>query len=195
VIEMISANTPGDRAWVGHKVDEQQVTLSIPLPSGATDIELGGSFEEKSTKLVDGKLVTGGALFPGRSEYRIAYNVPANKGAVTLDIGGPATVGHLMVFVPADGAEVKATGLEGGDVTKMGEGNVRVYRASNLQAGTMARLAITGIVPMIGDGHEPGEVAKTSGFTAKNMALGGAFLMVLVAAGMMLMKKPAAKKA
>jgi hypothetical protein len=198
VVEMIQTNTPGDRAWLGEKDGDGRRTLAIPLPAGAENVELGGSFDTAATKLADGKIVTGGALFPGRSEYRVGYTVPAKERAVTLEIGAPAAAGHLMVVVPEDGTKVTATGLGAGMVRDMGDHQVRMFAASDLAAGKTVSLAISGIpLASASDvGHdEETAAAKPTRFTAQNITLGGAFLMVLVAIGMMLMRKPSAKKA
>jgi hypothetical protein len=105
----------------------------------------------------------------------------------------PAAVGNLIVMVPADETQVTATGLEGGQPVAMGEGqgSIRMYRAQNLAAGAMAKLAITGIkaAPAEADGGMP-----ETGWSGRNVAIGAAFLLVLAGAALMLMKKPKAEK-
>jgi hypothetical protein len=210
VVEMISANTPGDRAWLGDKVAattaggaDSRITMTIPLPPQIDQLELGGSFDEDASKLVDGKLITAGPLFPGRSEYRLTYTVPAKDGALELPIAPPTgaqSVGNLIVFLPADGTDVKATGISGGEAVDMGEGKVRMYRAQDLAPNFKVNLSIRGIKPTpaaaAADSSDDVPLAAApSRFSARNLAMGGAFLMVLIGAGLMLMKKPQPKKA
>jgi hypothetical protein len=197
VTEMISASTPGDRAWLGAKGADQRLTMSIPLPPEADDVELGGSFDEDLTKIVDGRLVTGSALFPGRSEFRITYTVPAKNGALELPIVAPEAVGNLIVFLPADDAKVTAAGLSGGSAVDMGQGSVRMYRAENLKAGQTALLSIAGIkatTPADVPGAAGASAIKPPAMSARNVAMGGAFLIALIGAGMILIRKPQAKK-
>ena len=193
VTEMISTSSPGDRAWLGDKVGEKRVTLTIALPENADNLELGGNFDEESSKVVAGKLVTSGALFPGRCEYRVGYTVPAKDGALELPVAPPATAGQVIVFVPADSTQVVARGLTGGAAVDMGQGKVRMFRAQNVLATANAGLSITGIKAGLAAGAmaagEPA-AATDSKFSARNLALGGAFLIVLLGVGMLLIKKP-----
>jgi hypothetical protein len=200
IIEMLSASTPGDKAWLGEKNADKRITMTVPLPPGADQVELGGSFDEDASSIVDGKLVSGGALFPGRSEYRITYTVAAKGGNLELPITTPAAVENLIVFVPADDVQVTATGgLSGGKPVDMGEGSIRMFRGQKLAAGETATLSIKGIkaAPAPGTpgaGTEGATVAAT-GFSARNVAMGGAFLIALIGAGMILIKKPQEKTA
>jgi hypothetical protein len=194
VTEMLSCNTPGDRAWIGTKTaDTKRVTLALPLPPGADQIELGGLDEEAST-IQDGKLVTSSALFPGRSEIRIGYIVPAKDGNLELPIAAPAYVGALKVFLPADETQVTATGLTGGDPVAMGGGNIRMFQAQGLAAGTTVNLSIKGIKPTPVDEHDHAAPVAQGKFSARNVAMAGAFLMVLGGLALMLMKKNPSKK-
>jgi hypothetical protein len=199
VTEMLSTNNPADRAWIGTKIPgtagmpDTHVTLTLPLPPDADQVSLGGAFDEDSTHIVGGKLVTGSALFPGRSEFRMTYTVPVKAGAVELPIVTPAAVGNLIVMVPADETQVTATGLEGSPPVSMGEGQpaIRMFRAQNLAAGAMVKLAIAGIkaAPAGADTGVP-----ETGWSGRNVAIGAAFLLVLAGAALMLMKKPKAEK-
>jgi len=91
IIEMLSTSNPADRAWIGAKTADgkDRVTLTVSLPPDADKIELGGNFDDDATKIVDGKLVTASALYPGSSEYRMTYTVPAKGGSLQLPIVAP----------------------------------------------------------------------------------------------------------
>jgi hypothetical protein len=195
VTEMISANTPGDRAWLGDKsADGKRVTLTLQLPPGANQIELGGSFDGEASTLVDGKITTASALFPGRSEFRLSYIVPASDGDLELPIWAPANVGTLVVFAPADETQITATGLSGGTPVDMGRGAVRMFKATDIGPGTRIALSIKGIKPApITAGehadHDHAAPLAAGRFSARNIAMGGAFLMVLAGIALLLMKK------
>ena len=195
VIEMISTNTEGDRAWMGNKVGDRRVTMTVPLPAQVDDVELSGGFDEDLSKITDGKLVTGSTLFPGRSEYRLTYKVTSKNGVLDLPIVTPAAVGSLIVFLPADDSKVSVTGLTGGKPMDMGDGgSVRMYRADNLPAGATASISVTGIKPAPAANTGDSSVIKPPGLSARDIAMGGAFFIALIGAGMVLMKKPQAKK-
>ena len=195
IVQMMSTTTPGDRIWLGDKVGDKRVTLSIPLPPQVDDVELASGFDEELSKIADGKLVTGGPLYPGRSEYRIVYTIPAKNGTLELPITTPAAVTNLIVFVPADDVQVTATGLTGGQPIDMGQGPIRMYRAQNLPAGAVATLSIKGIKPAAADADAAAAPEiKPAGISGKSIAMGAAFLIALVGAGMIFIKKQSPKK-
>jgi hypothetical protein len=66
-----------------------------------------------------------------------------------------------------------------------------MYRATNLAAGATVRLAITGIKAAAG---EADAAAPATGLNARNVAVGGAFLLVLLGTALLLLKKPQGKK-
>ena len=205
VTEMISTASEGDKAWLGAKAGTEEgakgrVTLTIPLPPGVEEVDLGDGFTQEGCRIADGKLVTGDPLFPGRTEYRFSYLLPIGKAEAHLPIASPAAADNLIVFAPADGALIKAEGLSGGDVVDSGSGQVRMYRAENLAAGATVNLELSninipsaaGIAPAAG-GAPNARPEISNG--PREVALGGAFLMVLVGGAMLLMKKPQVKKA
>jgi len=155
------------------------------------EVEIGDGFTEQATRIGAGGLVTGDALFPGRCEYRLSYTLPVVNGALQLPIAAPAAVDNLIVFTPAQGARVEAAGLSGGEVVDAGDGKARMFRAQNLAAGATVSLNISDLVapaPLAA-------VSPDSPATARNVAVGGAFLLVLIGAGMMLIKRPQPRKA
>jgi hypothetical protein len=198
VVQMLSVNTAGDHIWQGEKVGEKRLTMTIPIPPGTAQMELGGSFDQDASYIANDKVLTGGPLFPGNTKYTLTYTVPAKDGKLELPITTAATVANLIVFLPADDVQVSATGLTGGTPVDKGEGPVRMYTAQNLDLGAKVALAISGITPQLvesegaGDGETP--VKAASGLSARSIALGGAFLIALIGAGMIVVKKSGAKK-
>jgi len=186
VTEMLSVQSASDRAWLG-EIDpktNKRVTMVLDVPPDATEVKLDGGFDD-ATEITPGKIVTGGALFPGRSEYRINYTIHAANGKANLPITAPTDVGSMMIFLPADGVNVTATGITGGKEVNMGEGPVRMYRDSNVKAGSTATLAISGL------GAEALAAPTTeSKLNAKTVALAGVFMIVLGGIAWILARKP-----
>jgi hypothetical protein len=185
VTEMLSVTSPADRIWRGEPMGDRTVTIALPLPAGAKDVQLDAGFDTDLTEIAKGMLVTASPLFPGRNEVRFSYTLAATAGKVGLSIAAPVPVGSLMVFLPADQTKVTATGLEGGDVMSMGDHSVRVYKEQNLPAGARADLEISGLAAAP-TGLAP--AVNKSALSPKNLALAGGFLVVLVGAGLLLRK-------
>ncbi len=192
VTEMISAENPTDRAWMGQARDGKVYTFLLPLPAGATGVRLMGGFDESATQITNEGIYSGGPLFPGQTQFRVAYMVPAVNGTVSLPITAPADIGHMMVFVPAEGATVTAQGIEGGDKMSMGEEQqVRAFHGKDIKAGTTATLTIAGL-----SGKLAGEKADgVKELSAKNVAVAGAVLIGLCGVGVLFLKKPKGAKA
>jgi hypothetical protein len=107
VTEMLSVKSAGDRAWIGTPdAKGDRTTLSLTLPAGAKQLSIGGAFDGSSVAVVDGKLVTKQPMIPGEERYQLRYVVPAVNDKATLTITAPASVGHMMVFVPDDGSVI-----------------------------------------------------------------------------------------
>ena len=86
--------------------------------------------------------------------------------------------------------------MEGQDAAVQGTGGgaVRMYSAENLAAGALANLSITGIKAAPAAAEDVAAGGGGSQMSPRNLAVGGAFLLVLAGAALMLMKKPQAKK-
>jgi hypothetical protein len=76
-----------------------------------------------------------------------------------------------------------------------GQGKVRMFRGQNIQPGTVASLSISGIKPAPDTHADHSAPVAVGKFSARNIAMGGAFLMVLAGIAVMLMKKNPHKKA
>lgn len=215
VIEMLFVNNPSDRAWLGEFQGKQgggRVTMTLPLPTGAVNVQLAAGFDETATTIAKDRIVNQAPLFPGQTEFRVLYILPAPGGKANLAITAPHDIEQMRVFVPADAVAVTATGLEGGAPKQMGQGMeaVRPYRASKLKAGQSVSLAFSGIVaaPVSAHEHEgdtpagheatvPGGTGgaggaeqDSSGFSAKNLAIVGALVLGLCGLGVFFLRKP-----
>ena len=156
VTEVLSIESPGDRAWPGEPVeagdsaDAQgaigqlttgRVALTLPLPAGASHFNLGEGFFAPCTRIVNGKVLSGMPIVPGTSQYQFSYVVPLTDGKAVLTLAVPTKVEKMMVMAPADAVEVSADGME--PSTTMGShGDLRVFEARDLPANKPITLTI-----------------------------------------------------
>lgn len=120
---------------------EDLATVVIPLPPGATHVQLGEGFHACCTKIHGGNVYHAMPLVPGATRFRFVYRLPMDSGIAALDIAAVAPVKHLMVFVPDDGSTVTAEGL----TEKQGmtsDRAMRVYVSQNLDADDKVKLTI-----------------------------------------------------
>jgi hypothetical protein len=139
VTELIAADNPSDRAWVGNP------TIALSLPAHAEQVKLLSGFTNATTKIADGKLTSAGALTPGLTQYQLSFVLPESNGNVEISLIPPAPVQNLMILAPDDGTTIKSTGLTDGGVANMGRGKSRFFTAQNVQAGKELSLTISGI--------------------------------------------------
>ncbi len=182
VTEMLNINNPTDHTWLGAGSGKDRVTLSLALPPAAGNIDLIAGFDEDSTRQDADHLLTAGAFFPGDNQFRFTYTLPLDKGAVTLPIVAPAPVGRMMVFLPADAA-VTATGLDDAKIVNMGAGPVHAYFASNLAPNSVATVTISGLAA-------PAAPAAPGLFSARNVAIVGGLVILVVGVGLLFLKRP-----
>jgi len=183
VMEMIAVDNPGDRAWLGAEGDLRgPVTVEVPVPSASAGIT---AMDDRAGRIQfdHGKLINVGPLFPGVTTFQIGYVVSGRKGEATLSVVSPATTEHVMAIVPADGLRAQAQGLEAQGVKDLGRGDVQVFVSKGMKAGETATLTIAGLV----GGAEPGALGMSS--SAWFVIVGGV-AMLLVTAGVMMLKKP-----
>jgi hypothetical protein len=151
VTDMIAVNNPTDRAWIGAKVSGggKPVTLNLPLPAGATNVQFGSGFHECCTKVVEGRVVYSMALTPGDTQFQLSYTIAADRnGAARVDLTAPAATGQLMVFVAEDGTTFASDTLK----------RMETKKGANLRAN--ARFFVS----------PPHEKGKTVGFTISGLA-------------------------
>lgn len=194
VTEMMSVVNPTERAWLGEAHEESRTSFGLPLPAGAQDVQLMGGFDEATAHIHKEGVLHGSPLFPGATRFQVGYAMLAKDGTVNLTLAAPADIGQMMVFVPAEGGTVMATGLEGGQTMSMGEEKVRAFRAAGIKKGQTVTLSIAGLTAGAG---VAGSVADSGskGLSAKNVAIGGGVLLALCGVGLLFLKKPKAAAA
>jgi hypothetical protein len=148
VTEMISVTSPGDHAWIGTAdAKGNRTTLAIALPPGAKQLSVGGAFDTEAVGVVDGKLITRQPLVPGDDRYQLRYIIPAINDSAQLVITAPASVGHMLVFVPDDGTTINAPSLQFMGTQQMGDkgAKTRCYIAMSIASGQTTSLTVSGL--------------------------------------------------
>jgi len=149
VTEMLSVQSAGDRAWIGTPdAKGNRTTLSLTLPAGAKQLSIGGAFDGASVAIVDGKLVTKQPMVPGEERYQLRYVIPAVNDKATLTITAPASVGHMMVFVPDDGSVIDAPpNLQSMGTQQLGDKGpkTRCFIAMSIVPGQTMAIGLSGL--------------------------------------------------
>ncbi len=203
ITEVWAINNPDDRSYVGvvdksheshdhAKVEDAhnqgRTTLTLPLPAGAMHVQPGSGFSACCVRVEGGRIINTMPLLPGATEFRVDYLLPNEDGSFNLALTTPAATDHLMIFLPDDGSQVTAQGLETGDPFKAGEQQFRMYSAKQLEAGAAMSLVIeVGQAVMESITGAAGPTSQAD--TIKMIAGGGAGLLVL--AGTFVLLKPA----
>jgi hypothetical protein len=205
VIEMLALENPADRAWLGkaNPADGKRVTLELPLPAGARDIQLSGALHECCASVKYGKVINTMALVPGATEVQVSYVLPVAEGRAELTVTAPTSTGHLMLFGPDDGSTVTGEGLIAAGSANMapGQGPTRYFMLPGMQAGKTLRVALAGIPKTKAAAatteatvdetvKPPQQPAKASSLAA---LVGGACAVILVGGVLAIFLKPAAK--
>ncbi len=163
VTEMLAIDNPTDRAWPGAVSSEAgRVTFTLALPADATQIKLLAGFRDCCKVTEGNKLRSAAALKPGITQYQISYSIPAKNGTASLDITAPASTQNLMLFLPEDGTNAQATGLEFVGANDMGTGKRRFYRAVDRAAGDLVVLKVSGIAPKRAASNVSGDTAMAA---------------------------------
>lgn len=201
VTEMLSIKSAGDRAWIG-KADAHglRTTFCLSLPAGAKNLNVGGALDGAFVFIADGKLCSKQPLIPGEDRYELQYNIPAVDNKAVLSIIAPASVGHLLVFVPDDGTTVQSPGLQAMGSQQLDEKGpkTRCYIATSLTEGqtitlTVGGLKVAGPVRPVSSNETPKPVADNS-IPSKAIAVSGAIAILVVGMMFTLFKTPKSKQ-
>ena len=206
VTDMIAIHNPDNRAWIGiaDKAGLKQ-TISLALPPGATDVKTGGDLPDNAATFADGKLAVHQAILPGDSKYEIQYTIPATKGAAKLLVTAPTDVQHVLVFVPKGPVNVTTDGLQALDPDELGPmgAKMRAFMAIGLTAGQTITINFDNLSSVAstspGDGSDEAagaaplptaSASASSAFPAKQLAIGGAMVILVSGGSAILLKAP-----
>jgi len=190
VTDMLYLTNPSDKTWTGAVKDGKHVTLDLPLPTGVRDVQISANLRDEGTEFLGGHVVSAIPLTPGKTEMQVAYTLPLLAGGIAFTVPAPAPVAHMMVFAPADGANLIVAGLDGGKMANTGPEATRCYQGANLPAGTVVTIAASSMSALNQSGVEP---AATSSRLPRILAIGS--LVVVLLGGIVIFMRPSTNAA
>lgn len=146
VSETVVVESRGDRTWMGGPEDAQKrrTTVRLGIPANADRLELVQGFHGWCcTEYAPGTLRIQMPLMPGRMTYKFAYLSPAVDGVVDVRVSAPVKTVQEAVFVPAEGAGVRAEGVEEVANEAAAKQSLRMFRGGGIGAGTAAGVVLT----------------------------------------------------
>ncbi len=180
VNEMIQAENPGNRTWLGDPVDDskdaKRDAAQFRLPRGATEVQLGAGFHGWCCTTLDetGLMSVQMPMMPGKAQYRFAYLLPASKSKAELLLSAPVSTDHVIAFFADDGSEVTMTGMKDLGAETMGASNVRMFQAESLLPGQVAGLSFAGLT----GGADLEAVSETNSQIKVYAAIGGGLVLL-----------------
>jgi len=168
VIEMIMLDSPGDRVWLGTgDGKEPRITLDLPLPAAAQNVQFGDGLKAGNASVKDGRLINTAPLIPGTTQLQFSYTLPVGDGKAQITLAAPVATGHLMMFVPDDGSTVTGDGLIPAGSGNAPGGTSRFFMVPSVPAGKELKVDFTHLAgpttkAAADDGGEPGTAQADS---------------------------------
>lgn len=175
VDETLVVENPTDKTWLGGELDEreQRTAVRVQLPEGAQDVTLVQGFHGWCcTKFENSELEIQMPLMPGQTTYAYSYLMPESSEPLSVRFRSPVATDHILMFVPDDGTEAEATGLElAGRDTVQGQ-RMRIYQGSKLGPDNEAGVVLTASLRTQG----PGQSGARRGMGRSLLLAGGVVL-------------------
>jgi len=179
VTEVLAVENPADRSWTGRNdASGRPVTLEIRLPDGASEVKVGGAFDECCTELAEGVLKSRSAIVPGVTQYHVQYELAARGGRVDFQLRAPAPVRQTMLMAADDGTTVESAELMPVSDAEMSGRGMRLFSAGPVDKGRTMSVHVARL-----DALRKGESrqAGADGGTALKLVAGFAAGAVLLA--------------
>ncbi len=158
--ELISISNPGDRAYIGEPMIDQEGKRAVirwPLPDGATGVRLDGGVLGERFFLEEGVLIDTLPVPPGNDVRRLLfqYRLPIKGGRAVFVHSLSMPVRFLNVFVADRGEHIEApSNMIMGTPQEVSGVSFRSYIASNLPAGEKITFKFSNI-PNLASGTSP----------------------------------------
>ncbi len=158
--ELISISNPGDRAYIGEPMPDQEGKRAVirwPLPDGATGVRLDGGVLGERFFLEEGVLIDTLPVPPGNDVRRLLfqYRLPVKGGRAVFVHSLSMPVRFLNVFVADRGEHIEApSNMIMGTPQEVSGVSFRSYIASNLPAGEKITFKFSNI-PNLASGTSP----------------------------------------
>lgn len=137
VSEMMVVDNKGDKTWMGEPPDllKRRNTVPLPLPMGATDVELVQGFHGWCcSAMKDSTLQVQMPFMPGKMTYKFAYRVAPRDGMLDLRVTMPVETVRASFFVPDDGTKVETAGVSESGSDTSGAQRLTMFSADNVAA-------------------------------------------------------------
>ncbi len=147
--EVVVVENLGDKTWLGEPADmlKRRATVPLPLPAGASDVELVQGFHGWCCSAMKGSTLQVQMPFmPGKMTYKFAYRVTPKDGVLDLRVAMPREAGSAAFFVPDDG-----TKLEPALVTEAGADTSGAQRLKMFEAKAVPANQVVGLVVRMPD--------------------------------------------
>ncbi len=150
VSDMVVVDNLGDKTWMGEPPDmlKRRATIPLPLPSGASDIELVQGFHGWCcSALKDSTLQVQMPFMPGKMTYKFAYRVTPHDGVTDLRVTMPAECGRVAFFAPDDGTVIEPTLVKAAGADTSGAQRLTMFQAEKVPAGQIVGVVLKNPVP------------------------------------------------
>ncbi len=131
----ILTNT-GNATYVPRSLETGEGALRFPFPAEAANPEWLGGFSPGSVGISEGGFHMDAPFLPGTVEVTFSYTLPFSRSPYMVEMTFPYRVGHLDVFVTANGIEASAPTLVREDPIAMQAGHYNRFSGDELPAGT-----------------------------------------------------------
>jgi hypothetical protein len=197
VLQIIAAQNNTDRTYIGAtSVGPHRVTLSLPVPAGAQDIQFDNPAADASTLRGDTVMTYTLPLMPGSNQIVYNYSLPFNPPTYDLNLKLPYDTDRFRILISDVGATIQSSQLSPPAPFPAPGGQKYVLSsADNLKAGTVVKATFTNLpatvaAPPPGSGNAPSDAASND----RLQLIGGVVLGVAGLAALALLLYPLARQ-
>lgn len=144
MMHMLVYENTGDRTYLGEAVPGGHLTVSIPLPPNAFQIEVGSGFRESALIPVDNMLRDSSPLPPGTREAIIGYRAVYTGDSYVWQKTYPYDTALVRLLVPS-GIALSPTGLIQAGAVQIGDTIYVQYEARDVAAGASLQASLSGL--------------------------------------------------
>ncbi|MBI4328428.1 MAG: hypothetical protein HY685_01015 [Chloroflexi bacterium] len=147
MMHMLVYENTGDRTYLGEAAPGGHLTVSIPLPPSAFQIQVGSGFRQSALILVDNTLRDSSPLPPGTKEAIIGYRAVYTGDSYLWHKTYPYDTSLVRLLVPL-GITLSSSGLTQTESVRIGDTTYLQYEARDIAAGaslqaSLSRLPLT----------------------------------------------------
>ena len=143
--EVVVVENLGDKTWLGEPADmlKRRATVPLPLPAGASDVELVQGFHGWCCSAMKGSVLQVQMPFmPGKMTYKFAYRVAPKDGVLDLRVAMPREAGSAAFFVPDDGTTLEPVQVSEAGADTSGSQKLKMFEAKAVPALKMVGVLV-----------------------------------------------------